>query len=56
MVIALIDGEEATLKKFYRERGGMIRLQPANPEMQAFHFPADRVKIQGIVIGILRKF
>lgn len=56
MVIALIDGEEATLKKFYRERGGLIRLQPANPDMQAFHFPADRVKIQGIVIGILRKF
>jgi repressor LexA len=56
MVIALIDGEEATLKKFYRERGGLIRLQPANPEMQPFHFPSDRVKIQGIVIGILRKF
>jgi len=56
MVIALIDGDEATLKKFYRERGGMIRLQPANPEMKPFMFPAERVRIQGIVIGILRKY
>lgn len=56
MVIALIDGEEATLKKFYKERGGMVRLQPANPEMKPLAFPANRVKIQGIVIGILRKY
>jgi repressor LexA len=56
MVIALIDGEDTTLKKFYRERGGAIRLQPANPEMKPLMFPADRVKIQGIVIGILRKY
>ena len=39
MVIALIDGDEATLKKFYRERGGNIRLQPANPEMKPMTFP-----------------
>jgi repressor LexA len=56
MVIALIDSEEATLKKLYRERNGMIRLQPANPEMKPMLFPADRVKVQGIVIGILRKY
>ncbi len=56
MVIALIDNEETTLKKFYRERGGRIRLQPANPEMDPMFYEADRVKIQGIVIGILRKY
>ncbi len=56
MVIALIDAEEATLKKFYRERGGTIRLQPANPEMKPLTYPPDRVIIQGIVIGILRKY
>lgn len=56
MVIALVDGEEATLKKFYRERGGMIRLQPANPEMKPLLLPEDRVQLQGIVIGILRKY
>ena len=42
MVIALIDGDEATLKKFYRERGGNIRLQPANPEMKPMTYPSDR--------------
>jgi repressor LexA len=56
MVIALIDEEDTTLKKFYKERNGMIRLQPANPEMQAIAVPSERVKIQGIVIGILRKY
>lgn len=56
MVIALIDDEETTLKKFYRERNNMIRLQPANPEMKPFSVPAERVRIQGIVIGILRKY
>jgi repressor LexA len=56
MVIALIDNEETTLKKFYRERGGVVRLQPANPDMDALRYDAARVQIQGIVIGILRKY
>lgn len=56
MVIALIDEQETTLKKFYREKNGMIRLQPANPAMKPFVVAADRMKIQGIVIGILRKY
>ncbi len=56
VVIALIDKEETTLKKFYREKNGSIRLQPANPEMKPFSIASDRVKIQGIVIGILRKY
>jgi repressor LexA len=56
MVIALIDEEETTLKKFYKDRQNFIRLQPANPEMKPLTFPAERVRIQGIVIGILRKY
>ena len=54
-VIALIDGEEATLKKFYLE-GENVRLQPANPEIEPIVVPAARVKLQGVVIGVLRKY
>jgi repressor LexA len=55
-VVALVGGEEATLKRFYRESGGKIRLQPANGEMQPIIVPAADVKIQGRVIGVLRKY
>lgn len=53
-VVALVNGSEATLKKFYREKDGRIRLQPANPDMPPI-FPRD-VKIQGVVIGVVRKY
>jgi repressor LexA len=56
IVVALIDGEEATLKRFYREAGGKIRLQPANSEMEPIIVPAADVKIQGRVVGVLRKY
>ncbi len=56
MVIALIDGENATVKKFYREPGGVVRLQPANPELEPMYFTADRVTVQGIVVGVIRKY
>ena len=56
MVVALVDGEAATVKKFYREAGGRVRLQPANATMQPMYFPADRVAIQGIVVGVIRKY
>jgi repressor LexA len=56
IVVALIGGEEATLKRFYREAGGKIRLQPANSEMSPIFVPADEVKIQGRVVGVLRKY
>lgn len=55
MVIALIDGENATLKKFYRE-AGKVRLQPANPALDPIYVSEDRVKIQGVVVGIMRKY
>jgi repressor LexA len=54
-VVALIRGTEATLKKFYRENGH-IRLQPANPSMAPLILREDEVQVQGVVIGILRKF
>jgi repressor LexA len=56
IVVALIGGEEATLKRFYREAGGKIRLQPANSQMQPIVLPAAEVKVQGRVIGVLRKY
>src|SRR5512135_1148847 len=55
MVIALVGGAEVTLKKFYRENGH-IRLQPANPAMQPLVIEADRVQVQGVVVGVMRKY
>ncbi|MDH5510729.1 MAG: transcriptional repressor LexA [Nitrospinota bacterium] len=54
-VVALVGNDSATMKKFYRENGH-VRLQPANSSMQPIIAPADQVTIQGIVIGLLRKF
>jgi repressor LexA len=56
MVIALLEGERATLKKLYHEGPGVIRLQPANTAMKPILVDADDVTIQGVVIGILRKY
>jgi len=55
MVVALIDGRESTLKRFFHEKG-KVRLQPANPEMEPMIFKPEQVQIQGIVIGTLRKY
>ena len=56
MVIALLWGTDVTLKKFYREPGGRIRLQPANTAMQPIFADADQVQIQGVVVGVMRKY
>ncbi len=56
IVVALVGEGEATLKRFYRESGGRIRLQPANAQMEPIVLPAADVKIQGRVIGVLRKY
>jgi repressor LexA len=56
MVIALVNGSEATVKKFYREAGGWIRLQPANETMQPMRFQERDVLIQGVVVGVIRKY
>lgn len=52
-VIAMINGETVTLKKFYVERDG-IRLQPANPEMAPIYLRNEEVQILGIVTGVIR--
>src|SRR5262245_52589510 len=56
MVIALLEGERATLKKLFREGRGMIRLQPANARMKPIYVDQDDVRVQGVVIGVLRKY
>jgi len=55
MVIALLSNSDVTLKKFYRENG-QVRLQPANPSMQPMLIPADQVQVQGVVVGVMRKY
>ena len=54
-VVALIDESEATLKQFYDE-GERIRLQPANVTMDPIYVDPARLRIQGVVIGVIRKY
>ena len=54
IVVAILDGEEATLKRFYRERNGMFRLQPANSSMEPI-LTSD-LQIRGVVRGVIRRF
>jgi repressor LexA len=55
-VVALLDTGEATLKRFYKETGNKIRLQPANSRMEPRIVDADRCRVQGVVIGVLRSY
>ena len=55
MVIALLAGSDVTLKKFYKEQD-QVRLQPANPTMAAIVVPAADVQVQGVVIGVMRRY
>jgi repressor LexA len=55
IVVALVDGYDATLKRFYKE-GDQIRLQPSNANMAPIMVHAAAVQIQGRVIGVLRKY
>ena len=55
IVVALVEGSDATLKRFYRE-GDNIRLQPSNASMKPIVRHASKVDIQGRVIGVLRKY
>ncbi len=56
IVVALLDGTETTLKRFYREPDGRIRLQPANSSMQPIFPEPENLKIQGRVLAVLRKY
>jgi repressor LexA len=55
IVVALIDDEEATLKRF-RRRGASIALEPANPSYEVRILPPNRVRIQGKLVGLFRKY
>jgi len=55
LVVALVNGDETTLKRFYKE-GDRVRLQPSNATMQPIIVPATAVVLQGRVIGVLRKY
>jgi len=55
-VVALVHGDGATVKRFYREPGGWIRLQPANPTMQPLRVNERDVIVQGVVVGVIRKY
>jgi len=55
IVVALVEGTDATLKRLYRE-GANIRLQPSNAALQPIIVPARSVQVQGRVIGVLRKY
>jgi repressor LexA len=55
-VVALIEGENVTVKKFYPEDGGVVRLQPANAALAPILVKGDQVRIQGVVIGLMRRY
>lgn len=55
IIVALVDQEEATLKKL-RRKGGSIALEPANSAYETRIFPPERVKIQGRLVGLIRKY
>jgi len=55
-VVALVQGSSATVKRFYREPGGWIRLEPANAAMTPLRLNERDVMVQGVVVGVIRKY
>lgn len=53
-VVALVDGENATLKRYYRE-DGRVRLQPANRNLDPIYVDDDRFSIDGVMVGVVRQ-
>lgn len=54
IVVALVDNREATLKRLRRNHDRSVTLLPANPHLKPMTYPADRVQVQGIYVGLLR--
>ena len=54
-VVALVDDSDATLKQFFHD-GDHIRLEPANPAVPTIRRRADQVRVQGVVIGVIRQY
>ncbi|MFV1599962.1 MULTISPECIES: transcriptional repressor LexA [unclassified Phaeobacter] len=55
VVVALVDGQEATLKRIYR-KGSTIALEAANPAYETRQYPQDQVKVQGRLVGLIRTY
>ena len=55
-VIALVDGTSATVKRLYRESGGWVRLEPSNPDVPPIRTHESNLLIQGVVVGVIRKY
>jgi repressor LexA len=56
IVVALIDREEATLKRFKKGKEGIIELHPENQQMIPMRYPEERVQVQGVLVGVLRTY
>jgi repressor LexA len=56
MVIALVGGDSATVKRYYRENDGRIRLQPANEHHAPQYYDEEEVQVRGVVVGVIRKY
>lgn len=56
MVVALVNGESATVKRFFREGNGTIRLQPSSAAHAPQFYREEDIRIQGIVIGVIRRY
>ena len=56
IIVALVDGSDATLKRYYAESDGRIRLQPANAAMAPIHVPPEALQIQSRVLAVTRKY
>jgi repressor LexA len=56
IVVALVDREEVTLKRLKNNQDGTVTLIPENHQMQPMNFSADRVQIQGVVVGQMRSY
>jgi repressor LexA len=56
IVVALIEGSQTTLKRFYKEPGDSVRLQPANSSLQPIYVAAKDLEIQGRLLAVLRKY
>jgi len=55
-VVALVGGSHATVKKLYREKNGRVRLQPANATMDPIWVDEHDVQVQGVVVGVIRRY
>ncbi|SDZ92796.1 MAG: transcriptional repressor LexA [Candidatus Thiothrix putei] len=56
IVVALVEREEATLKRLYRQPDGQIELRPENSQMQPMVYPAESVQVQGKMVGLFRSY